>query len=83
MAVIFVMGSCGSPGSAQQPESNQGSGTETADAAQQPGLDENESYGSLLASHGVALPVSRPSIYVDVAGYVSGREKKVIFAGEN
>ena len=42
VAVIFVMGSCGSPGSAQQPESNQGSGTETADAAQQPGLDENE-----------------------------------------
>lgn len=82
-AVISVMGSCGSPGSARQQESNPGGGTKTVDASRQPGLEEKESYGALLASHGVALPASRPSIYVDVAGYVSGREKKVIFAGEN
>lgn len=82
-SVISVMGSCGSPGSTRQQESNPGGGTKTVDASRQPGLEEKESYGALLASHGVALPASRPSIYVDVAGYVSGREKKVIFAGEN
>lgn len=83
LAVIFVTDSCGSQKKAQQPDTNQGNGAETADMAQQPGLTEKGNYGSVLASYGVALPVSRPSIYVDVAGYAAGREKKVIFAGES
>ncbi|MDE5696226.1 MAG: glycoside hydrolase family 9 protein [Lachnospiraceae bacterium] len=82
LAVILVAGACGRQEKTQQSEAHQGSGTETADTAQQAGSAQQESYGSVLASYGVVLPVSRPSIYVDAAGYVSGREKKVIFAGD-
>ena len=81
LPVIMVLGSCGSQGK-NQPDVRQGSGADAADTGQQPGAAERESYGSVLASYGISLPVSRPGIYVDVTGYVSGREKKVIFAGD-
>lgn len=84
LAVILAANACGSPGKTQQPDTQQGSKTDTADTAQQSGLANHQgNFGTVLTSYGVALPVSRPSIYVDVAGYASGREKKVIFAGED
>lgn len=88
LAVMMTASSCGDQGKAQKPDAQQGSGAETTDmvqqfgTVQQSGTAQMESYGAALASNGVTLPVSRPSIYVDVAGYVTGREKKVIFAGE-
>lgn len=50
-------------------------GTQQAESAPETG------FGTVLASYGVEAPVSRPAIYVNMAGYVSGREKKVVFAG--
>lgn len=88
LVVMMMSSSCGDQGGAQKPDAQQGNRVETTDMAQQSGtasqsgVAQMESYGSLLASYGVTLPVSRPSIYVDVAGYVTGREKEVIFAGE-
>lgn len=78
---MMIASSCGNQGRTQKQDAQQGSGVETTDMAQQSGTAQQESYGSVLASYGVTLPVSRPSIYVDLAGYASGREKKVIFAG--
>lgn len=83
LATILVMGSCGNRENTQQSDTHPGNVTDAADLAQQPGLTEKGNYGSVLASHGVVLPVSRPSVYVDVAGYASGREKRVIFAGDS
>lgn len=83
LAVIFVISSCGSHTSTLQPDTQHANGAETPDMAQQPGAAQQENYGTVLASYGVALPVSRPGIYVDVAGYVPGREKKVVFAGDS
>lgn len=42
----------------------------------------NGDHGAALAAQGVRLPVSRPSIYVVQAGYVTGRDKKILFAGD-
>lgn len=85
-AIILAMlmtASCGSQRKAQQQDTRQGGGAESADMAQRPGLTEKGNYGAALAAQGVELPVSRPSIYVDVVGYVAGREKRVIFAGDS
>lgn len=76
LIAMFVTSSCGNHKNTQQSDTHQGSGAETPDIAQQPGLAEKGNHGSVLASYGVVLPVSRPSIYVDVAGYASGREKR-------
>lgn len=83
LAGLLVTGSCGNQGNMPQSDTQQGIGTDTVDMAQQQGLPDKANYGSALASYGVVLPVSRPSIYVSVAGYVSGREKKVVFAGDD
>ena len=61
LAVIMVLGSCGSQGK-NQPDVRQGSGADAADTGQQPGAAERESYGSVLASYGISLPVSIPGI---------------------
>ena len=52
-----------------------------SDNTQQTASAQEKGYGTLLASYGVEAPVSRPAIYVDMAGYAAGREKKVVFAG--
>lgn len=83
LGAVLASGSCGRQEKAQQPDTHQGSGIETTDTAQQSGSAQKKSYGSVLALYGVEMPVSGPSIYVDVAGYVSGREKQIIFAGDS
>ncbi|MDE7321396.1 MAG: hypothetical protein K2N73_01460 [Lachnospiraceae bacterium] len=52
-----------------------------ADGTHQDEPAQEKGFGSVIASYGVEAPVSRPAIYVDMAGYVVGREKKVVFAG--
>lgn len=81
-ALMLVTVSCNRTRTEQQPSTQQGSRTEGTDIVQQSGQAQKQSYGAVLASYGVALPVSRPGIYVNVAGYVTDREKKVIFAGD-
>lgn len=76
LAASLAAVSCGSQGGTQP------SDPEAADRTQPSGSAQGTGYGSVLASYGVAIPVSRPSVCVDVAGYVSDREKKVIFAGD-
>lgn len=61
---------------------HQGKETAEPENPQQPATVQKNGYGTVLASYGVEMPVSTPSIYVDAAGYVSGREKKVVFVGD-
>lgn len=59
----------------QQANDSAAEGTQQAEPA--PGTG----FGTVLASYGVEAPVSRPAIYVDMAGYAAGREKYLVFAG--
>ena len=80
LAFCLILCSCGSFQDAQQP--GMGNETEAEAADKAPEAVQQEGYGTLLASQGIALPVSVPSVYADVTGYVTGREKKVVFAGD-
>lgn len=80
LAFCLILCSCGSFQNAQQP--GMGNETEAEAADKAPEAVQQEGYGTLLASQGIALPVSVPSVYADVTGYVTGREKKVVFAGD-
>ena len=76
----LLLCSCGSFQNTQHSKMGNGTEAQAADKAQETG--QTEGYGTLLASQGIALPVSVPNVYVDVTGYVTGREKKVFFAGD-
>lgn len=76
-ALLLAVTACGNFGASPK-DAEKGSGDAAADNA----ADNNMGYGSALTARGISIPVSRPCIYVDRAGYVSGREKKVLFAGE-
>lgn len=78
----LVLCSCKSLQSAQQPGMHPGTETEMEAADKTPDAEQEEGYGSLLVSQGITLPVSLPSVYVDVTGYAADREKKVVFAGD-
>lgn len=66
-----------------QTDAAKGTDSTSADNLQQQSLfGSNTGYGSVLAAQGIEAPVSRPSIYVDAAGYVTEREKKVLFVGD-
>lgn len=80
LAFCLVLCACGSFQNSQQSGMHQGSEADAADKALEAG--QGEGYRALLASQGVSLPVSVPSVYADVTGYVVGREKKVVFAGD-
>lgn len=74
---------CGCAGTGQAKDDNQQPGTGAVqDGTQQPDAVQEKGYGSVLAAYGVSAPVSSPGIYVDVAGYVAGREKRAVFIGE-
>ena len=79
LAFCLILCSCGSFQDAQQP--GMGNETEAEAADKAPEAVQQEGYGTLLASQGIALPVSVPSVYADVTGYVTGREKKVVLRG--
>ena len=76
----LLLCSCGSFQNTQHSKMGNGTEAQAADKAQETG--QTEGYGTLLASQGIALPVSVPNVYVNVTGYVTGREKKVFFAGD-
>lgn len=63
------------PAEKQQADESAADGTQQAEPAPETG------FGTVLASYGVEAPVSRPAIYVDMAGYAAGREKHIVFAG--
>lgn len=75
----LLLCSCGSFQNTQHSKMGNGTEAQAADKAQETG--QTEGYGTLLASQGIALPVSVPNVYVDVTGYVTGREKRY-FAGD-
>lgn len=75
----LLLCSCGSFQNTQHSKMGNGTEAQAADKAQETG--QTEGYGTLLASQGIALPVSVPNVYVDVTGYVTGREKKVFLRG--
>ncbi len=52
------------------------------DVIQQSIFGRKESFGALLASNGIELPVSAAKVFVNQAGYISGRAKRVMFMGE-
>lgn len=41
-----------------------------------------EDFGALLVSQGIELPVSTTKVFVNQSGYISDRDKKVLFLGE-
>ena len=52
------------------------------DMIQQSIFGRGEDFGALLVSNGIELPVSTTKIFIDQAGYISERDKKVMFLGE-
>lgn len=65
-----------------------GSGQETVKSIQEYDTDKQsifgreESTGALLVSQGIELPVSTTRVFVNQSGYISDREKRVMFFGE-
>ena len=81
LVLSLVMTACGDYAAASNPLQKTTKTSGNTDD-QQALSNSNDDYGKILAAYGIPLPQSRPSIYVDEAGYVTGREKKAMFAGE-
>ncbi len=81
MVVMLAVTGCGSgvqgetkpPDTDVQPEQ---------DMIQQSIFGRGEDFGALLVSQGIELPVSTTKVFVNQAGYISDRDKKVMFLGE-
>lgn len=52
------------------------------DIIQQSIFGRGENFGALLVNEGIELPVSTTKIFINQAGYISEREKQVMFLGE-
>lgn len=52
------------------------------DMVQQSIFGRGDDFGALLVSQGIELPVSTAKVFVNQAGYISDRDKKVMFLGE-
>ena len=81
LVLVIAVTACGDSGAAVNLIKKTTAATDNAEN-QQSLSDDNDSYGKILASYGISIPQSSPSVYVDEAGYETGREKQVIFAGE-
>ena len=80
MAVIIAVTGCGgTQGETEQTETKVAS---EQDMIQQSMFGRGEDFGALLVSQGITLPVSTTKVFVNQAGYISNREKKVMFFGE-
>lgn len=83
LILAFALAATGCGGAA-------GSGAGQADADLKSGQDmvqqsifgRGEDFGALLVSQGIELPVSTAKVFVNQAGYVSDRDKRVMFYGE-
>lgn len=82
LVVALSVTACGTLGAAQTEVSKSTANASADGTAQQSLFGGSSGYGTVLAAQGIEAPVSKPSIYVDMAGYVTDREKKVLFVGE-
>lgn len=82
MSATLVLTGCtenmSAAGSGQETVKN----TQEYDTVQQSLFGREESTGALLVSQGIELPVSTTRVFVNQSGYISDREKKVMFLGE-
>ena len=81
LVLSLVMTACGDYAAASNPLQKTTKTSGNTDD-QQALSNSNDDYGKILAAYGIPLPQSSPGIYVDEAGYVTGREKKAMFAGK-
>ena len=77
MAVIIAVTGCG--GTQEETEQTETKVASEQDMIQQSMFGRGEDFGALLVSQGITLPVSTTKVFVNQAGYISNREKKVIF----
>jgi endoglucanase len=80
MAVIIAVTGCG--GTQEETEQTETKVASEQDMIQQSMFGRGEDFGALLVSQGITLPVSTTKVFVNQAGYISNREKKVMFFGE-
>lgn len=81
MAAVIAMTGCGRgiQEETQQPETKAAA---DQDVIQQSIFGRGEDFGALLVRQNIALPVSTTKVFVNQAGYIANREKKVLFLGE-
>lgn len=84
MSLALALTGCGSSAQngADQPETDVQQIRQEQDMIQQSIFGREEGFGALLVSQGIELPVSTTKIFVNQAGYISDRNKKVMFLGE-
>lgn len=81
LAVSLAVTGCGSGAQSEagKTDTNIQSGQ---DMIQQSIFGREQDFGALLVSQGIELPVSTTKVFVNQAGYISDRDKKVLFLGE-
>lgn len=75
MSLVLMLTGCGS-------SVHTGTERQEQDMIQQSIFGREEGFGALLVSQGIELPVSTTRVFVNQMGYISDREKKVMFLGE-
>ena len=81
MVVALMVTGCGS-GSQTGTEQVDTDTQSDQDMIQQSIFGREDDFGALLVSQGIELPVSAAKVFVNQAGYISDRDKKVMFYGE-
>lgn len=81
LVVILAVTGCGNgvQNEAGQADMDTQSGQ---DQIQQSIFGREDDFGALLVSQGIDLPVSTTKVFVNQSGYISDRDKKVMFLGE-
>lgn len=84
IALTLVFTGCGSSmqSAKEQSDTDTQQNYHEQDMIQQSIFGREEGFGALLVSQGIELPVSTTKIFINQAGYISDRSKKVIFLGE-
>ena len=81
VAISLVVSGCGN--SVQSEMKQTGENTQSGqDMIRQSIFGRKEDFGALLVNQGIELPVSSAKVFVNQAGYISDRDKKVIFWGK-
>ena len=80
LAIMLTVTACASSASGEEGQAD--ADLQQQDMIQQSIFGRGENFGALLVSDGIELPVSTTKIFIDQAGYISERDKKVMFLGE-
>lgn len=80
LAITLLLTGCSGNASKDQEQSDVD--MQQQDMIQQSIYGRGENFGALLVSEGIELPVSTTKVFVNQAGYISERDKKVMFLGE-